>query len=170
MKQPSGKIIAVLMMLTNLSCTARLDPTDFDTKTISAPVLQNARTVTVKAKLTGAKDRELPVPGGDVVVNEDEFTEVMVKRMIDVLKNNNVSVIPTSDKVIEIQVVKVSLQPDRTMYCVIDFNRKLGGGEFYGFQSRSKNWNFETACEEALNNAVADILADRATVQYLRGE
>jgi hypothetical protein len=53
---------------------------------------------------------------------------------------------------------------------VIDFNRKLGSGEYYGFQSRSKSWSYETACEEALNNAVTDLLADPLTIRYLRGE
>jgi hypothetical protein len=162
--------MVALVMFVGLSCTTRLSPHDLDIEGISVPPLQNIKPVTIRAKLVGSKERELPLAGTDVIVNEDEFTAVLVERLIDTLKKNNVPVVSESERSIEIQVVRVSLQPDRTFYCVIDFNRKLGNGDFYGFQSRAKNWNFNTACEDALKNTVNDILNNQDTIKYLRGE
>jgi hypothetical protein len=152
------------------SCTSHLNPRDLDIQAISIPTLQNINSVTIRARLIGSKERELPLAGTDVIVNEDEFTEVLVERLIDTLKHNNVPVAPKSERSIELQVVRVSLQPGMTFYCVIDFNRKLGKGEVYGFQSRSKSWNYETACEDALKNTVTDIIQNQDTIKYLRGE
>lgn len=170
MKQIVRLGIINMLMFTSWSCTSHLNPRDLDIQEISIPSLQNIKPVTVRARLIGSKKRELPLAGADVIVNDDEFSEVLVDRLIGSLKHNNVPVVPESERLIEIQVVRVSLQPDMTFYCVIDFNRKLGKGEFYGFQSRSKNWNFKTACEDALNNTVTDILNDQDTIKYLRGE
>ncbi len=160
----------VLISLALESCSTRLDPKDLDIKSIVSPVLQNIKPVAVRAKTIGTKEKVLPIAGSDIIVNEDEFTQALAERLIATLKQNNVPVVPGADRVIEVQVVKVALQPDRTHYCVIDFNRRLGNDEFFGFQSRSKNWNYETACEEALNNTVTDLLSDQDTVKYLKGE
>jgi hypothetical protein len=170
MKQIVRLGIINIMMFGGLSCTTHLSPRELDIQESSVPTLQNIKPVTIRAKLVGSKERVLPLAGADVIVNEDEFTEVLVERLIDALQNNNVPVTPESDRLIEIQVARVSLQPDRTFYCVIDFNRKLGKGSFYGFQSISKNWNFKTACEDALKNTVTDILNDQDTIKYLKGE
>ena len=170
MKQIIRLGLTIIVMFAGLSCTTRLNPHDLDIEVASVPPLQNIKPVTIRAKLVGSKERELPLAGTDVIVNEDEFTEVLVERLIDTLKKNNVPVVPNSERSIEIQVVRVSLQPDRTFHCVIDFNRKLGNGDFYGFQSRAKDWNFETSCEEALKNTVNDILNNRDTIKYLKGE
>jgi len=156
-------------MFAGLSCTAHLSPRELDIKENIVLSLQNIKPVAIRAKLVGSKDRVLPLAGADVIINEDEFTEVLVEQLIDTLQNNNVPVVPESDRLIEIQVARVSLQPDRTIYCVIDFNRKLGNGDFYGFQSRSKSWNFKTACEDALKNTVTDILHNQDTIKYLKG-
>jgi hypothetical protein len=171
MKQMFRLIVISIVILASWSCTSHLSPRDLDTQDVSTiPSLQNIKPVTIRAKLVGSKERVQPLAGSDVIVNEDEFTQVLVERLIESLKRNNVPVVPASERSIEIQVVKVSLQPDMTFYCVIDFNRKLGNGEFYGFQSRSKNWNYETACVDALKTTVTDILHDQDTIKYLRGE
>lgn len=171
MKQVLKLIFINIAVLACWSCTSHLSPRDLDTQDVSTtPSLQNIKPVTIRAKLVGSKERVQPLAGTDVIVNEDEFTQVLVERLIDALKHNNVPVVPASDRSIELQVVRVSLQPDMTFYCVIDFNRKLGNGEFYGFQSRSKNWNYETACEDAIKTTVTDILHDQDTIKYLRGE
>lgn len=171
MKQVLKLIFINIAVLACWSCTSHLSPRDLDTQDVSTtPSLQNIKPVTIRAKLVGTKERVQPLAGTDVIVNEDEFTQVLVERLIESLKRNNVPVVPASERSIEIQVVRVSLQPDMTFYCVIDFNRKLGNGEFYGFQSRSKNWNYETACEDAIKTTVTDILHDQDTIKYLRGE
>lgn len=160
----------VLTALLNVSCTTTLNPKDFEIGNFATPNLMGIKPLAIKAKIAGKKATETPLPGGNVLINEDEFTQALVDRIIDKLKRSNAPIIPASERSIEIQVVKVSLQPTNTIYCVIDFNRKLGNEEFYGFQSRSKNWNYKTACEEALNNAVNDVLIDQNTLCYLKGE
>lgn len=157
-------------MFASLSCTYHLSPRELDIQKSPVSSLKNIKPVSVRAKLVGSKEKVLPLAGTNVSVNEDEFTDVLVERLIDALRDNNIPVVPASDRSIELQVVDVSLQPDRTIYCVIDFNRKLGKGDFYGFQSRSKDWNFKTACEDALKNTITDILNDADTIKYLKEE
>lgn len=165
------KITFVLITaLLNVSCTATLNPQEFDIANTVAPNLKDVKPISIKAKIIGKKTTEIPLPGGNVLINEDEFTQSLVDRIADRLKRSNVPIVPASERSIEIQVVKVSIQPTNTIYCVIDFNRKLNNEEFYGFQSRSKNWNYETACEQALSNAVNDVLIDPNTLRYLKGE
>jgi hypothetical protein len=137
---------------------------------ITVPSLQNTKSISVKAHLVGTKKRAIPLPGVTVSVNEDEFTTVLVAKLTEALQRGNVTVLANSSRVVELQVVRVSIQPELTMHCVIDYNRKLGDGEFYGFQSRSNSWNFITACDEALQKAANKILSDPDTVSYLRGE
>jgi len=137
---------------------------------INAPPLQDLTPITLRARPVGSKIREVPLPGASVTVNEDEFTDVLVDRMNEALKRKNIPVVSNSDRIVEIQVVRVSLQADRTIYCVIDFNRKLGDGDFYGFQSRSKNMNFITSCDEALTRAANDIFNNQETITFLKGE
>lgn len=160
----------IITILLNVSCTTTLNPKDFEVGNFATPNLMGIKPVAIKAKIAGKQSSEIPLPGGSVLINEDEFTQTLVDRIVDALKRSNTPIAPTSEHSIEIQVVKVSLQPTNTMHCVIDFNRKLDNEEFYGFQSRSKSWNYETACEEALNNAVNDVLNDRNTLRYLKGE
>lgn len=157
-------------LITLCACSARLNPGDFKQQIISSPQLKNLQALTVKANLTGTQDKALPLAGVDVVINSDEFTKEIVKRLTENLEHNGISVVSNSSRVIEIQTTHVGLQPDRTFYCVIDFNRKLGANVYYGFQARSKNWSYETACEEALNQAVSLILNDSDTLKYLKGE
>lgn len=163
-------VTVISIALICISCTAYLDPHDFDRENITAPSFQSPKPISVKARLVGTKERELPVAGATVIVNEDEFTKELVEQVSEALKNKNIQVVPHSDRVVEIQVVRVALQPDRTIYCVIDYNRKLGDGAFYGFQSRSKNWNFNTACNDALKEAANAILNEQTTIKYFKGE
>jgi hypothetical protein len=160
----------VITALLNVSCTTTLNPKDFESENLATPNFMGVKPLAIKAKMTGNKATEAPLPGGNVLISEDEFTQALVDRLIETLKRSNAPIIPASERSIEIQVVKVSLQPTNTIHCVIDFNRKLGKEEFYGFQSRSKNWSYETACEEALKDAVNDVLTDRNTLRYLKGE
>lgn len=170
MKQALRLGIISIVIFVCFSCTSHLNPRELDIQESPVASFQNIKPVSIRAKLIGSKERALPLAGADVIINEDEFTEVLTERLIDTLKDNNVPVVPESDRLIEIQVVHVSLQPDRTFYCVIDFNRKLGKGNFYSFQSRAKDWNFNTACGDALKNTVSDILNDPDTIKYLKGE
>ncbi len=156
--------------ITVCACSVRLNPDDFTQRYTDLPQLRNLQPLTVKVNLSGTKDKALPLAGPDVIINEDEFTNELAKRLKDNLEHNGVSVVPDSSRVIEIKTTHIALQPDRTIYCVIDFNRKLGDGAFYGFQARSKNWNYKTACDEALNQAVSLILNDSDTLKYLKGE
>lgn len=163
-------LVSVFMFL-GMSCSIHLKPQDFEMKEFSVPDLHNIQPVTIQSRIIGAKDRSLSLPGSTIAtVNEDEFTEVLVKRLKSIIEGKNVSIESRAKKSIEIQVVRVSIQPDRTMFCVIDFNRKLGDGEFYGFQSRSKHWSFITSCDNALRQAAIDTLADQDTIRYLKGD
>jgi len=162
--------ISICAILAGVSCTINLDPHEFDIEGIKVVSLSGIESVAVYPKLVGAKERELPLAATTVIVNEDGFTKVLTGEVEKVLKENSVHVNSDSEKSIEIQVVRVSLQPDRTTYCVIDYNRKLGKGEAYGFQSKSKEFSFITACENALKNAATDILNDSTTIKYFRGE
>jgi hypothetical protein len=170
MKRPIRIAVISMMMFSSLSCSYHLSPRELDIKSGTVLSLQNIKPVSIKAKLVGTKERLLPLAGTDVTVNEDEFSDVLVEHLTEILQNSNVSVAPMSERLIEIQVVRISLQPDTTFNCVIDFNRKLGKGEFYGFQSRAKSWNFMTACQEALKKTATDILNDQRTIKYLQGE
>ncbi len=165
-----NKLAVLTTIFLCVACTTTLNPHDFDTNDLATLNLKGVKPLAVKARITGNKASVSPLPGGDVIFNEDEFTRVLVDRMISTLQHNNVSIVPDSDRTIEIQVVKVSIEPSSTIYCVLDFNRKLDKQEFYGFQSRAKHWNFKTACEQAINNAVNDLLLDQNTIRYLKGE
>jgi len=150
-------IISHIVILSCISCTTYLNPYNFDMKGIHAPFLQTSKPISVRARLVGTSVRELPLPSGAVIVNEDDFTKVLVDKITESLKNKAVTVTHDTDGTIEIQVDRVSIEPTATMNCVIDYKRRLGNGEFYGFQSRSENWNFVTACDNALEKAVNDI-------------
>jgi hypothetical protein len=156
--------------MTICACSVRLNPGDFKQENNSLPQLKNLQPLAIKAKLTGTKDKALPLAGTDVIINEDEFTKELVKRLKNSLEYNGITISQDVPRVIEIQTTYVSLQPDRTTYCVIDFNRKLSNDAIHGFQARSKSWNYETACDEALNQAVSLILNDPDTLKYLKGE
>lgn len=153
-----------------ISCSAHIDPSDFDMDEVAAPAINISKAIAIRPNLTGTKERVLPLAGASAIVNEDEFTKVLTDKIGSALKNKNYPVVADSHRAIEIQVVRVSLQPTSTMYCVIDYNLKLGDGKYYGFQSSNKNWSFKTACENALQNAANDILNAKSTVEYLQRE
>jgi len=103
-----------MVMFSSLSCSYHLSPRELDIKSETVLSLQNIKPVAIKARLVGTKERLLPLAGTDVTVNEDEFSDVLVERLTETLQNSNISVIPMSERLIEIQVVRVSLQPDIT--------------------------------------------------------
>jgi hypothetical protein len=125
--------------------------------------------VSVRPRVVGSTKHALEIAGPNITVDEDQFSSELVNRVLEALLAQSVPVDPDAERSIELQVVRVALQPDRTFFCVIDFNRRLEDGRLRGLQSRSKNWNYETACGEALSQAVVDLLDDPETRAYLEG-
>jgi hypothetical protein len=152
-------------------CSFSINPHDFRLKDIDAlhVPFHNKGDIAIEAYLVGASDRKNHVPAGDIVVNDDEFTKVLVKKLKKILNIQSADVVG-SDKVITLQVNRVSIQPLLTINCVIDYNLKFGQGRFYGFQARASNWNYETACEMALSKAAINIINYRETIHYLKGK
>ena len=170
MHQILNKIIYAFIAILCASCTANINPHDFSTADINLPnlLVKPSTSISVEPHLVDTKERAIPLVGFNIVVSENEFTKVLTTKIQDSLKSKNIAIDPSSNKVIKIQVSRVSLQPDMVMNCVIDYNLKLGNGLFYGFQTRSKNWNFKTACEKALKNAVNEILNNQSMVKYIK--
>jgi hypothetical protein len=157
-----------LALLTS-GCTTPLHPKPFEVQQSSIPNLEARQPVAIRARLDGGPKRTLQIAGPDVVVSEDEFTTALVDRIIQTLRDRTVPLDPNSQRAVEFQVVRVSLQPTMDFDCVIDFNRKLGDGRLHGLQSRAKSWNFEKACAAAVSQAVVDALNDPDTRTYLEG-
>lgn len=153
-----------------IACSTYLEPRDFDMEEIVAPTIKISKPISVKAYLTGAEEREQPLAGPNVIVNDDAFTKVLAEKIASALKDQGYQVVADSDCVIEIQVARVSLQPTARMHCVIDYNQKLGDGKFYGYQTSATNWNYETACEMALQQAANEILSSQRVIDYFQGE
>jgi len=103
--------ISICAILSGVSCTINLDPHEFDIEGIKVVSLSGIESVAVHPKLVGAKERELLLAATTVIVDEDEFTKVLTGEVEKVLKENSVHVNSDSEKSIEIQVVRVSLQP-----------------------------------------------------------
>ena len=152
-------------------CSFSINPHDFKLKDIDAlnVPFENTRDIAIKAFLVGAQDRKNHVPAGDIVVNDDEFTKVLVKKLKQLLNIQGEN-ITGGDKVITVQVKRVSIEPLLTIKCVIDYNLKFGQGKFYGFQVKASNWNYETACEMALSKAAKNFFNHQQTIHYLNGE
>jgi hypothetical protein len=51
--------------------------------------------------------------------------------------------------------------------CFLDYRVSLGGAEPFGMQSRGESSIFEIACGRALENAVADLVADPRTRSFM---
>lgn len=153
-----------------VSCSTYLEPSDFELDEVVAPSIRISKPIAVKPHLIGTKERELPLAGTNVIVNEDEFTKVLAEKIASALKNKGYPVVSDADRVIEIQVARVSLQPTARMHCVIDYNLKLGDGKFYGFQTSATSWNFETACEMAVQQAANQVLNSQSVIKYFQGE
>jgi hypothetical protein len=125
--------------------------------------------IAVRPRLVGSAKRPLSIGSMTINVDEDQFSSELVNRVLGALRAQSVPLDPDAARSVELQVVRVALQPDSTFLCVVDFNRRLGDGRVRGLQSRSRNWNYETACAEALSQAVADTLSDPDTRAYLEG-
>ncbi len=150
------------------ACSFSINPHDFNSDTLDNLhiAFYPKKSVTIKPHLIGAKDRKNHVPAGNIVVNDDEFTKVLVEKIKTAIgdqgsKTNN------TNKIITIQVSRVEIQPLLTMSCVIDYNLKLGSDDFYGFQVRASNWNYITACESAFTNAATAIINNRKLIKYI---
>jgi hypothetical protein len=162
----------VILMATALftaACAAPLKPKEIEPQQASIQQVRTQHPIAVRARLTGDAKRKLSMAGPDVVVSEDEFTSALVNGLIQTLRQHSVRVDPGAERSIEVQVVRVSLQPTMTFDCVIDFNRWLGQGPVRGLQSRANSWNFQNACNAALSQAAADTLNDPGTRAYLEG-
>ncbi len=170
MNRLANFILLLLFSITLTACSVRLTPQDLDQETFTIPSLNHSKPVTILAKLNNTEDITLPIAGPDIVINEDQFSLDLVQRLEKNLKHNGVIIDENAPLSVTIEITHIEIQPDRKMYCVIDFNRKFGDQIFLGFQARSRSWNLKTACEEALNDAVNIILNDQDTMNYLKGE
>jgi hypothetical protein len=131
------------------------------------PKLDVTTPVAIRPRIVGSAKHELPIAGANVTVDEVQFSSELANGVLEALRLQSAPVDPDAARSVELQVVRVALQPDRTIFCVIDFNRRLGDGRVRGLQSRSKDWNFQTACSDALAQAVVDTLNDPDTRSYL---
>ena len=154
-------------VVVSMGCATPLRIKEFDIPEASIPSVVSSHVVSVDAIPLGRGRRVVPLAGPNVSVDEDEVGMAVASRMAEQLRQRGVTVEAGGSRVIAIQVVRVSLQPDRKIWCVIDFNRRLGGGRFFGFQSRAKSWSFEKACAAAVSQAVIDQLNDASTLAYL---
>jgi hypothetical protein len=119
----------------------------------------------------GLKGRHTISAGASSVsVDEDEYTTAVIMRLGEQFRENGVRVEPGGNRVIEIQVVRVSVHPKPQFTCVIDFNRRFGDGSVRGLQSRAEAWAAEKACSAAVSQVVIDTLNDPHTREYLKGE
>lgn len=162
-------LILIFFIISGSSCSLHLNPHNFNSIELSVPTLHDIQPVAIRAKLNNKPERELPLAGPDVVVIDDQFAEVIVERLINTLKKQGVEIDPNAKKSIEIEIPHVSFLTTARIYCVIDYNRKLGNGEFYGFQSRYNEIS-EMGCNKAIDNAVIQILNDPETISYLTGD
>ena len=166
------KVIMIVVVTTFCqACAVTINPHNFTINNQASPHLSQLTqgSITIKSQPIETSGRAIPVAGFNITVNENEFTKVLVGKLKSTL-NISDTVTTGESKILTIQVSRVSIQPDIMMNCVIDYNRKLGNGVFFGFQTRSRNWNYETACENALTQAANEILNNRDTVKYFEGE
>lgn len=159
----------LLLSLALGACAVQMRIKDAKIPNGDIATLHASSPIAVRPRIVDGPKRKIAIAGPDVTVDEDQFSSELVNRVVEELRSQSVPVDPDASRSIELQVVRVSLQPDRTIYCVIDFNRRLGDGELRGLQSRAKNSNYETACGEALSRAVVDTLNDSTTRSYLEG-
>lgn len=93
----------------------------------------------------------------------------IITRLAEQLRDRGVRTEPGADLLLEIQVVRISVHPKPQFTCVIDFNRKLGGGPVRGLQSRAESWDARKACSAAASQVVIDTLNDQTVRDYLKG-
>lgn len=160
---------AVVPLLLLAACTLPVKPKDSAIAPGAVTAFENAAPVAVRAVLVGRESRTIPVAGGKLVVNEDDFSGAMVSRMIAALETHGVPVEDASPRIIEIQVVRVSIHTTASFDCVIDFNRRLGGGPLRGMQARAGKWDIEKACGDATSQAAIEALMDADMRAYLTG-
>ena len=162
--------MVTLFCIASAACSFHMNPHDFDSEEIAFFLPYHLKNpIAVRAKLNNKPERELPLTGTDVFVKEDQFAEVIVERLKNTLKKQGAIIDPNSKKSIEIEVVRVSLMTTARIYCVIDYNRKLGDEEFYGFQSRFNEVSF-FGCNQAIDFAVTQILSDPGVINYLKSD
>jgi hypothetical protein len=152
------------------ACAVQMRLKDSEIPDGAIPQIHSTTPVAVRPRIVGTTKHELAIAGANVTVNEDQFSGELANRVLAVLRAQSVAIDPEAERSVELQVVRVALQPDMTFFCVIDFNRRLGDGRLRGLQSRSKNWNYETACAEALSQAAVDLLDDPDTRAYLEAK
>ena len=151
-----------------LGCVTPVSPGKFDIPDGAVHSIEGGP-VDLLGPLAFNREREVSIPGGKASVDEDEYTTAVVKRLAEQLRAHGVRVEPGANRVIEIRVVRVSIQPQPTFTCVIDFNRRLGDGPVQGLQSRAESWNFQKSCSAATAQVVIDILNDPTTLDFLKG-
>lgn len=150
--------------------TVRMKPADFPVADAQIPALARDLQIAVRPRFSRTPLRELRITGTNPIVSDDEFTASLVERLSRTLRERGVTLDPDAPRSIEIQVVKVALQQDLSLFCVIDFNRWLGDGRVRGLQSRARSVSFRTACAAAVSQAAVETLRDPETLAYVNGE
>ncbi len=147
-----------------------MKPPDFRVEEAQIPALARDIRIAIHPRFSHTPLRELRITGANPIVSDDEFTAALVERLSRTLRERGVTLDPDASRAIEIQVVRVALQPDYAIFCVIDFNRWLGDGRVRGLQSRARSVSFRTACAAAVSQAVVDTLSDPETLAYVNGD
>lgn len=168
MRTPAALLMAVLATAAAVGCTVPLEAKLKKIPQQRIPQLTTQSPVDVRPDLTYAGDRTMGVPGGSTArVSEDEFTTTLVTGVRAALESRGVPVQSGAPLAIEAGVVRVSIQPEPSMACVIDYNVKLGTGRVYGMQARGENWNFQTACQLGITEAVVAVVNEPSVLRYL---
>lgn len=150
--------------------TVRMRPPEFPVADARVPALARDIRIAIRPRFSRTPPRELRLTGANPIVSDDEFTAALVERLSRTLRERGVTLDPDAPRSIDLQVVRIALQPDRTFFCVIDFNRWLGDGRVRGLQSRAKSVSSRKACAVALSEAVVDTLSDPETLAYVNGD
>jgi hypothetical protein len=125
--------------------------------------------IEVRGSFALSGPRTISMGIGSLSVDEDQYTTAVITALAESLRQHGVRVESGADRVMEIQVVRISVHPKPQYTCVIDFNRRLGEAPARGLQSRAQSWDARKACSRSAAQVVVDVLNEAATRSYLKG-
>lgn len=162
--------LSIVLVAVWFGCSVKLVPKPHEISESKIPPIAAVAPVDVLPEFSGRPDHEVTVPMVKVTVNDDEFTQAVVERLIEELRRQGVQVVAGAEKQIAVGVERVTIV-QATMgstHCILDCGLKLGDASPRWLQPRRGSRNYERACGAAASQAVIEILKDEAVRHYLQ--
>ena len=133
------------------------------------PIVRSSGPVAVRGGNAPEGRFTIDLPGPQMTVDLQEYTEALVQRVREALSGQGTAIESDAATIIEIEVVYANILLQMRANCVVDFTVRAGNGYVRGHQARAGSRKLQKACDAALSRAAFELLADEQIQRYLAG-